>query len=303
MNIKKFFLTLIVTLLVVVIAFCGITFFTATGGFDGALDEVSDGTTNILVVGVDKDGTRADTIMLISATPKNKTINLLSVPRDTRIKYNDKRHGKINACLGKEDGEQLLIDNVKELTGLPIHSFCKVSFEGVENIIDILGGVSYDVPMDMDYDDPAQDLHIHLKAGMQTLNGKESIGLLRFRSGYPSADLGRIATQQDFIKEAAKQKLNIKYIFKIVPIMNEISESLETDMSPVEIIKLAWKFRNGDKVAFESYMLPGQAKTIGGVSYYVADSDAAQQIEMMLETVPTDEDGNSPGTLSDKEID
>lgn len=74
-------------------------------------------------------------------------------------------------------------------------------------------------------------------------------------------------------------------------------------MSPVEIIKLAWKFRNGDKVAFESYMLPGQAKTIGGVSYYVADSDAAQQIEMMLETVPTDEDGNSPGTLSDKEID
>lgn len=303
MNIKKFFLSLIATLLIVAVVFLGITFFTATGGFEGVLDKTGDDTTNILVVGVDKDGTRADTIMIISATPKDKTINLLSVPRDTRVKYDQKRHGKINACLGKEDGEQLLIDNVKNLTGLPIHSFCKVSFEGLRNIIDILGGVEYDVPIDMDYDDPAQDLSIHLKKGLQTLNGEQAEGLLRFRSGYASADLGRIATQQDFIKEAARQKLNVKYIFKVVPIMNEISNSLETDLSPVEIIKLAWKFRDGDNVKFESYMLPGEAKTIGGVAYYVADEDAVQQIEMMLETVPTDEDGNSDGTLSDKVID
>ncbi len=303
MNFKKFLLSLVATLLIVAVVFFGINFFTATGGFDGILDKVSDDTTNILVVGVDKDGTRADTIMIISATPKDKTINLLSVPRDTRIKYDDKRHGKINACLGKDNGEQLLIDNVKELTGLPIHSFCKVSFDGVTNIIDILGGVEYDVPIDMDYDDPAQDLSIHLKAGLQTLDGDQSIGLLRFRSGYASADLGRIATQQDFIKTAAKQKLNIKYIFKIPSVMSEISNSLDTDMSPMEIIKLAWKFRDGDKVKFESYMLPGQAKTIGGAAYYVADEDAAQQIEMMFETVPTDEEGNLDETLSDKVID
>lgn len=303
MNIKKFLLSLIATLLIVSVVFFGITFFTATGGFDGILDKTSDETTNILVVGVDKDGTRADTIMIISATPKNKTINLLSVPRDTRIKYTNKRHGKINACLGKDDGEQLLIDNVRELTGMPIHSFCKVSFEGVTNIIDILGGVEYDVPIDMDYDDPVQDLSIHLKKGIQTLNGDQSIGLLRFRSGYASADLGRIATQQDFIKEAAKQKLNVKYIFKLPSVMGEISKSLDTDLSPMEIIKLAWKFRQGDKVKFESYMLPGQAKTIGGVAYYVADEDAAQQIEMMFETVPTDDEGNMDETVSDKVID
>lgn len=303
MNIKKFLLSLVATLLVVSVVFFGITFFTATGGFEGILDKTSDDTTNILVVGVDNDGTRADTIMIISATPKDKTINLLSVPRDTRIKYPNKRHGKINACLGKDDGEQLLIDNVKELTGLPIHSFCKVSFDGVTNIIDILGGVKYDVPIDMDYEDPVQNFAVHLKAGPQVLDGEQSIGLLRFRSGYASADLGRIATQQDFIKEVAKQKLNVKYIFKLPSIMNEISDSLDTDLSPMEIIKLAWKFRDGDNVKFESYMLPGQAKSIGGVAYYVADEDAAQQIEMMLETVPTDEDGNTDETISDKVID
>ena len=144
-------------------------------------------------------------------------------------------------------------------------------------------------------------LVIHLKKGPQTLDGAQAEGLLRFRSGYASADLGRISTQQDFIKEAAKQKLNIKYIFKVFPIMNEISESLDTDLSPVEIIKLAWKFRNNLKM--ETYLLPGEAKTIGGVAYYVADEDAAQQLDMMFETVPTGEDGKSPDTLSDKVID
>ena len=303
MNFKKFFLSLIITFVILACVLCGITFFSATGGFRGVLDKVSDGTTNILVAGVDNDGTRADTIMLLSVTPKDNTINMLSIPRDTRISLKKGYHTKINSCIGKDNGEQLLIDNVKELTGLPVHSFCKVGFEGVRNIIDILGGVEYDVPMDMDYEDPTQNLSIHLKAGMQTLDGEQVEGLLRFRSGYASADLGRISTQQDFLKEAAKQKLNIKYIFKIFPIMNEISESIDTDLSPMEIIKLAWKFRDTKNLKMESYILPGEAKTIGSRAYYVADDDAAQQIAMMFETVPTGEDGESPDTLSDKVID
>lgn len=303
MNFKKFFLSLVITFVILAIVICGITFFSATGGFRGVLDKVRDGTTNILVVGVDNDGTRSDTIMLLSVTPKDNTINILSIPRDTRVSLKKGYHTKINSCIGKDNGEQLLIDNVKELTGLPVHSFCKVGFEGVRNIIDILGGVEYDVPMDMDYEDPVQNLVIHLKAGPQVLDGAQAEGLLRFRSGYASADLGRISTQQDFIKEAAKQKLNIKYIFKIFPIMSEISESLDTDLSPMEIIKLAWKFRNTNNLKMESYLLPGEAKTIGGVAYYVADKDAAQQLDMMFETVPTGADGVSPDTLSDKVID
>lgn len=303
MNFKKFFLSLVITFVILAIVMTGITFFSATGGFKGVLDKVSDGTTNILVVGVDNDGTRSDTIMLLSVTPKDNTINILSIPRDTRVSLKKGYHTKINSCIGKDNGEQLLIDNVKDLTGLPVHSFCKVSFEGVRNIIDILGGVEYDVPMDMDYEDPVQDLVIHLKAGPQTLDGAQAEGLLRFRSGYPSADLGRISTQQDFIKEAAKQKLNIKYIFKIFPIMSEISESLDTDLSPMEIIKLAWKFRDTKNLKMESYLLPGEAKTIGSRAYYVADEDAAQQISMMFETVPTGEDGETQATLSDKVID
>ena len=303
MNFKKFFLSLVITFVILALVLTGITFFSATGGFRGVLDKVSDGTTNILVVGVDADGTRSDTIMLLSVTPKDNIINIISIPRDTRVSLKKGYYTKINSCIGKDNGEQLLIDNVRELTGLPVHSFCKVGFEGVRNIIDILGGVEYNVPMDMNYEDPVQNLVIHLKAGPQVLDGAQAEGLLRFRSGYASADLGRISTQQDFIKEAAKQKLNIKYIFKIFPIMNEISESLETDLSPIEIIKLAWKFRDTKNLKMESYVLPGEAKTIGSRAYYVADDDAAQQIAMMLETVPTGEDGETPDTLSDKVID
>ena len=303
MNFKKFFLTLVISFIVLSIVMTGITFFSAIGGFSGILDKSSNGTTNILVVGVDADGTRTDTIMLLSVTPKDKTIDILSIPRDTRVSLKKGYHTKINSCIGKDNGEQLLIDNVKELTGLPVHSFCKVNFDGVSNIIDILGGVEYDVPMNMDYDDPVQDLHIHLKKGKQRLNGDQSVGLLRFRSGYANADLGRISTQQDFIKEVAKQKLNIRYIFKLFPIMGQVKENVETDLSPADILQLAWKFRNSKDVKIESYILPGEAKTIGGVAYYVSDNDAAQQISMMFETVPTGEDGKSPDTLSDKVID
>ena len=216
--------------------------------------------------------------MLFSLDPKEKTVNLMSIPRDTRVEFKKGSHGKINACIGKQNGEELLIETVKDLTGMPIHNFCKVNFEGLRNIIDILGGVEFDVPMDMDYDDPAQDLHIHLKKGKQTLNGADAEGLLRFRKGYATGDLGRIDMQQAFLKELINQKLSPKYIFKAVPVVKEISKNVETDMSVMYMLKYAWKFRDSDKVEFNSYTLPGAPKMIGGVSYYLCDEAATENL-------------------------
>ncbi len=281
MNKRKFFLSLIITVLVLSVASCGFNMFSSDLDVKDVLDVLdtsADEKINVLVVGVDKDERRSDVNMLFSIDPAEKTINLLSIPRDTRVKVTKTSHSKINSCIGKEDGEELLIEKVKELTGIPVHNFCKVNFEALRNIIDILGGVEFDVPIDMDYDDPYQDLHIHLKKGLQKLNGEEAEGLLRFRSGYPNADLGRIETQQAFIKELISQKLRLKYILKAVPVINEISENLETDMSGAYMLKYAWKFRDKDEITFNSYMLPGRAKTIGGASYYVCDEEATKEL-------------------------
>ncbi len=289
MNKRKFFLSMVITIAVVIIAYCAYTMLSANPDFSDVLDGGGADKTNVLVVGVDKEGKRSDVNMLFSVDAKEKTINLLSIPRDTRVKMPDGSYAKINACIGKENGEELLIETVKELTGLPVNDFCKVNFEALRNIIDILGGVEFDVPIDMDYDDPAQDLHIHLKAGPQTLNGEDAEGLLRFRSGYANADLGRINTQQAFLKEAINQKLRPKYLLKAIPVIKEITENLETDMSATYIMKYAWKFRNSDDITFDSFTLPGAPKTISGVSYYLCD-------EAAMETLARTEFGYIDGT-------
>lgn len=278
MNKRKFILSLVITLAVLAIIFVVFQLFSSNTGFQDALDSSGSGKINVLVVGVDKDGTRSDVNMLFSLDPKEKTVNLMSIPRDTRVEFKKGSHGKINACIGKQNGEELLIETVKDLTGMPIHNFCKVNFEGLRNIIDILGGVEFDVPMDMDYDDPAQDLHIHLKKGKQTLNGADAEGLLRFRKGYATGDLGRIDMQQAFLKELINQKLSPKYIFKAVPVVKEISKNVETDMSVMYMLKYAWKFRDSDKVEFNSYTLPRAPKMIGGVSYYLCDEAATENL-------------------------
>lgn len=278
MNKRKFILSLVITVAILIIFFVVFQLFSSNMGLKSALDSSGSDKINILVVGVDKDGTRSDVNMLFSLDPKEKTINLLSVPRDTRVEFKKGSYGKINACIGKENGEELLIETVKELTGMPINNFCRVNFEGLRNIIDILGGVEFDVPIDMDYDDPAQDLHIHLKKGKQTLNGSDAEGLLRFRKGYATGDLGRIDMQQEFLKEMIEQKLSPKYIFKAVPVIKEIKENIETDMSVMYILKYAWKFRDSDKIEFNSYTLPGTPKMIGGVSYYVCDEAATKSL-------------------------
>ncbi len=278
MNKRKFVLSLVITLAIFAIVISIGTLFSANTDFKAALDRSQDGKTNILVVGVDKDGKRSDVNMVVSIDPKTKSVNLLSIPRDTKVELKDGSTAKINACIGKEKGETVLINEVKELTGLPINNFCKVSFEALRNSIDLLGGVEFDVPMDMDYDDPAQDLHIHLKKGLQTLNGEDAEGLLRYRKGYANADLGRIDTQQAFIKEAISQKLNPKYITKLFPVIKEINKNLETDMSVMYMIRQAWNFRDGDKIDFHSYTLPGVPKMIGGASYFICDKAATDTL-------------------------
>ncbi|MBQ7007426.1 MAG: LCP family protein, partial [Oscillospiraceae bacterium] len=118
----------------------------------------------------------------------------------------------------------------------------------------------------------------HLKKGKQVLNGAEAEGLLRYRKGYATGDLGRIDMQQAFIKEAVRQKLRPKYILKAIPVAKEITESIETNMSVMHMLKYAWKLRSSDKLKLNTHVLPGAPKTIGGASYYICDEKATQRL-------------------------
>ena len=190
-----------------------------------------EGKLNMLLLGVDEGGQRSDTIMVVNVDNVQKEIKLMSIPRDTKITLNNGKVMKINACMGMKNREQFMIETIKTITKMPIHYYCEINFDGFKEIIDILGGVDYNVPFDMDYDDPAQDLHIHLKAGQQHLDGQAAHDFVRFRHNnkgaevyapgdYYKGDIGRIGAQQAFLSELFRQKMQPQYILKAPELIN-----------------------------------------------------------------------------------
>ncbi len=255
-----------------------------------ALDEPSGhGKFNVLLLGVDEDGTRSDTIMIFSVDNVNKTTKILSIPRDTRISLNNGKHIKINACLGFESREEFMINTIKVVTGMPIHYYCEVNFDGFIKIIDILDGVDYTVPHDMDYDDPAQDLHIHLKAGPQHLDGKAAHDFVRFRHNnrgqgeyapgeYKKGDIGRIAAQQDFLKELFRQKMQPQYLLKAGELIDAAYTNVKTNFTISSALDFVSILKSAESTNLETFVLEGYDKYINNISYFIYDPVATKKL-------------------------
>lgn len=247
------------------------------------------GKVNILLLGVDGEGTRADTIMLVSVDNVEKSIKLLSIPRDTRVTLNTGKKLKINSCLSFESRENFMISTVKTITGMPIHYYCEIDFDGFIEIIDVLGGIDYNVPYDMDYDDPTQDLHIHLKAGMQHLDGQGAHDFVRFRHNNPGSavyapgeymmgDIGRINAQQNFIRELLKQKMQPQYLLKITELLDTGYKYVKTNFSITTALKLISVVKSAETTDMETHILPGEGRYVGNVSYYLYSPSETREL-------------------------
>ncbi len=230
---------------------------------------------NLMVLGLDRDKTRCDVILLFQYDPAAQKINLLSVARDTRVVVNGS-YCKINAVYSK-GGERLVAKKISQITGLPVHYYITLDFEGFRKIIDVFGGVEFYVPFRMNYDDPTQNLHIHLKKGLQVLNGKKSEQLVRYRKGnvkgqgYLEGDIGRIKMQQDFLNAFIDQKLKLRYISKVDELFGILSSYMKTNITLEDVsyyITDIPKIR-GSKV--EAIVIPGDSRVINGVWYYIYD--------------------------------
>ena len=192
---------------------------------------------------------------------------------------------KINAKYAK--GVSNSIKAAEEITGLDIDGYVVIKTSMLVEIVDLIGGVEFDVPIDMDYDDPTQDLHIHLSAGLQLLSGEDAEELLRFRhnndgTSYPSSygdnDYGRMKTQREFIKVAASQLLSFSNIPKINKIINTVSENLITDLSTQEILAYVPQLAIFDTDNLVTDQIPGTSKTINGISFFVYDEDETKSL-------------------------
>ena len=209
---------------------------------------------NVLVAGVSTDISTqfTDTLMFCQYNPSTQKASILSIPRDTFVGSSPnsaKAADKINAIYSRK-GISTLEEKVSNIVGEQVDYYVVVKTNALIEMVDVLGGVWFEVPIDMVYDDPTQDLHINLKAGYQKLDGDKAEQLLRFRHSNPDSngktttypaeygtdDYGRMRTQREFMKATLKQAMSIKNIFKIKKIINCIMSNVETNMGE-DIIK------------------------------------------------------------------
>lgn len=246
-------------------------------------------TINGVVLGTDKSGLRTDTIMFVSYNPNKKKLNVISIPRDTYVPNSVDK--KINSVYlkGKEED---VINTIEKIVNQPIEYYLVVKFDGFREIVDEMGGIPIDVPEAMNYHDPYQNLNININKGFQVLNGKDAEGFVRFRSGYANGDLGRIEAQQLFIKAAISHALKASTIPKIPSIINIAFENIKTNVPKGEALKYIDDIIKINKDSIKMERLPGEAKYINGLSYYVHDK---QKTESMVESIIND-------SLSEEEI-
>ncbi len=264
MNVKKFFKVLLIILLVAAAALAGVVVgwlnsppFKA-GEHGNALSKIgSDGIINILVVGKDHVGANTDVILVASLNPKAHKISILSIPRDTRVNYRGER--KINSVysyaqyLGQKK-EEALISVASQVSGLPIHYYAIVNLRAFRDVVDALGGVEFNIERPYHYDDPLQDLHIHIDPGLQILDGEKAEGLIRFRADYIEGDIKRVEVQQAFLTAMVKQKLQLKYISKIPDIYEKVTDNVIGNLTVSDLMELA---KSATSCETKTYMLPG----------------------------------------------
>lgn len=188
----------------------------------------TEGVFTCLLTGSDDGNGNADTIMLGVFDTNNGKASLISIPRDTLVEV-DGVYRKINSTYGL-GGTELVRDTVSDMLGVPIDYYISVDLDAFSAIVEEIGGVWFDVPVDMNYEDPTQDLYIHLDAGYQKLDAQGAIGVVRCRSCYPTADIGRISTQRDFLAALVSQTITPSNITKVTSLIKILNQYVETDM-------------------------------------------------------------------------
>ncbi len=213
----------------------------------------NDGVFTFLLVGRDHESNSTDTIIVGKLDTVKHSIDCVNIPRDTLIniswgntpkKINTVYPGYTNS--GKS-GIEGLRSHISKLTGFDVDCYAVVNLRVVEDVINEVGGIYFDVPIDMDYDDGAQHFHVHLKKGYQLLNGYETLGVFRYRYGndgntYPGGDLERIGVQQNLMKSIAAQMLSLGNIPNLSNIIDLVVKNVETDLSAANIAYFARQF-------------------------------------------------------------
>ncbi|MBQ9566030.1 MAG: LCP family protein [Synergistaceae bacterium] len=246
------------------------------------------GTVNILVVGLDNvdGGSRTDAIALAIFDADNRALRIASIPRDSRVYIPRKGWDKINHAY-VYGGINLLRETVVNLTGVPVDYFVKINYQSFPRIVDLLGGVDIYVDKRLHYTDYSGKLFINIPKGQQHMNGKTALGYVRFRHD-PLGDIGRVQRQQKFMNIMMDKLKTPAIIPKIPALIDEVINAVDTDLTPLDALRLL-QFANSlpsDRVRM--FMAPGKSGYSGKLSYWILDN-VAFSMQLAAKLPPSDE--------------
>lgn len=236
------------------------------------------GVENILICGKDRASGLCDVIIVAQLDSVNHKASLVQIPRDTYAAYTDKEYRKLNGAPDALGGVRGLATFLSKSLGVPIDHYALVDLDCIGDTVDAIGGVTLTVPTDMDYEDNSQNLSIHLKAGKQTLNGDLAEQFLRYRSGYVTADLGRLDAQKLFLSAFLAQIKENCTLPTLIRIVRSLYGRVETDLTLGDCVRLASAGMKLSPERLSMETLPGEATRTNGDSgawYYILRRDAA----------------------------
>lgn len=245
---------------------------------------------NILLLGLDEgeqdvpeSPKLADSIMLASINPKDKSVSLLSIPRETKVTVPGYKNSDQIMYAYYYGGPELAVRTAADFLHIPIHHYLAVNSKSFINLVDQAEGVNLYVESDMDYEDSYADLSIHLKKGYQHLSGKEANYYVRFRQD-ELGDIGRMQRQQRFIKNFSNELFQANTLLKLPYLISSFNKHAYTDMKTLTLMKLIAILRNCNESSFYTDMLPGKSAVIGDKTYWITNKDQVKQTTQRLLT-------------------
>lgn len=207
-----------------------------------------EGVYNFVLLGKDVGSGNTDSITVVSYDVPNQKVGMISIPRDTAVERTWRSNPKINGAFYGA-GADVLKEEIEHTFGIPIDYYILVDLNGFVALVDELGGVEVNIPLDMNYDDPYQNLHIHFNKGTQTLSGQEAMEVVRYRhdnedspnyraNGWYS-DVQRGEMQRQVLLQLAKKVISWNSVTKVTEFVNIFNEYIKTDLSITDMIYFA----------------------------------------------------------------
>lgn len=232
----------------------------------------------------------SDTMIVCSYDPKTQQASMLSIPRDTFIGENTSRAkagNKLNSFYSNGSTPEKTMEAINKVTGLNISKYVLIDTKALKELVDIIGEIEFNVPINMDYDDDSQQLYIHLQKGIQKMNGDKVEQLVRFRhnnngSTYPYEygieDYGRMRTQREVIKTILRQTVQFKNVKEIGKIMDLAEKYIQTNMNFSELKDYIPYIVNINIDSIQTEQLPGESKVLNGIWFFLNDKDKTEEV-------------------------